>query len=74
MDASKQEIKIHNFLSSQNVYMVDVKETLSEMNSTGIRVQSPTLKAEISKRKVNVQNSFLARRMINQKALSLGLG
>jgi hypothetical protein len=54
--------------------MVDVKETLSEMNSTGIRVQSPTLKAEISKRNVNVQNSFLARRMINQKALSLGFG
>jgi hypothetical protein len=54
--------------------MVDVKETLSEMNSTGIRVQSPTLQAEISKRKVNVQNSFLARRMCNQKALSLGLG
>ena len=38
LDASKQEINIHNFLSTQNVFQVDVKETLSEMNSTGIRV------------------------------------
>lgn len=28
MDASKMEVRIHNFLSNQNVFKIDIKETL----------------------------------------------
>lgn len=28
MDATKMEVRIHNFLSTQNVFKIDIKETL----------------------------------------------
>ena len=71
MNASEQEIRIHNYLTAQFVFKIDIKETLQEMGSQGIRVQSPTLQSEISKRKVKPQNSFLAKRMGMQKNNSL---
>ena len=73
--ASQQEIRIQNYLSMHNVYRVDIKETLDEMNSAGTRVQSPTLRAEITKRQMkNNQSSFLAKRMsVMQKSNTLSI-
>ena len=57
------------------MFRVDIKETLDEMNSAGTRVQSPTLRAEITKRQMkNNQTSFLAKRMsVIQKTNTLSI-